>query len=84
MADCIAKLGIVEEEADECEFWLGLAIEGGYGDPDAAALLRAESCEIVAIVVTSLKNLKARAEKRASVVREASTSDLFSSIAFES
>lgn len=48
-ADMIRKLKIVEEEADETLYWLELIAEAG---------LMAETNEIVAITVTSIKTLR--------------------------
>src|SRR5882672_11034520 len=39
----LAKLGIVEEEADETQFWLDLIIARGLADTDRAAKLRDEA-----------------------------------------
>lgn len=38
--DFIAKMAIVEEEADEAGFWLDLVAECGYGDGARGARLR--------------------------------------------
>ena len=51
----IAKLGVVEEEADESAFWLELIIETDLlGDAKVKALL-VEAGEIVAIMASSKK-----------------------------
>lgn len=62
-AECVAKLGIVEEEADETMFWLELAMEGGYLEDHVGLPLWKECNEITDIVVTSIKNLKANKSK---------------------
>src|SRR5438477_8291185 len=36
----IAKLGIVEEEADETVFWLELMAKSGLGDPERVTMLQ--------------------------------------------
>lgn len=59
-AECIAKLGIVEEEADETMFWLELAMEGGYLAEHVGLPLWTECDEITAITVTSIKNIRAK------------------------
>lgn len=59
-AAMVAKLSIVEEEADECVYWIELAVEARLIAPDVAAALRREASEIVAITVASKKTLKAR------------------------
>jgi four helix bundle protein len=61
-ADFIAKLGIVEEEADETLFWLEIIDEMEIGDTGVVQPLMAESDEIIAIMVSSIKT--ARQEKK--------------------
>lgn len=55
-AEFIAKLGIVEEEADESKFWLELIIESNLLKPALVEPLRQEASEIVAILVASRKS----------------------------
>lgn len=53
-AEFIAKLGTVEEEADESAFWLELIIDAGLlSEPKTRSLL--EASEIVAIMASSKK-----------------------------
>ncbi|MEM9752226.1 MAG: four helix bundle protein [Planctomycetota bacterium] len=59
-ADFIAKLGIVQEEADETCFWLELIIEGGFVKASRVEPLLAEANEITAIITASLKSAKRR------------------------
>jgi four helix bundle protein len=54
----IAKMGIVEEEADESEFWLDLASTRGLGDPESIAALHNEADQFVAIVVKSIRTAR--------------------------
>ncbi len=54
-ADFIAKLGIVEEEADESCYWLELLIEGALAEKQRAELLLKEASELTAIIVASRK-----------------------------
>lgn len=54
-ADFVAKLGIVEEEADESQFWLEMIIETGMLKESLVEPLRKEAGEIVAIMVASRK-----------------------------
>ncbi len=54
--DFIAKLGIVEEEADESQFWLELIIESEMLKPELVESLKQEANEIVAIMVASRKS----------------------------
>lgn len=55
-ADFISKLGIVEEEADESEFWLEMIIETEMLKPTLVEPLKQEAHEIVAIMVSSRKS----------------------------
>src|SRR5436189_5005322 len=54
----IAKMGIVEEEADESEFWLGLLLERGLLDAQRASLLRREAEQILSMTVTSIRTAR--------------------------
>jgi four helix bundle protein len=51
----VAKLGVVEEEADENAFWLELTIETGLLNPGKVTPLLAEAGEIVAMMASSKK-----------------------------
>jgi four helix bundle protein len=57
-ADFVAKLGLVEEEADETRYWLELLLEAGLISHDAAAPLLQEAAELVAITVASIKTAR--------------------------
>ena len=59
-ADFIAKLGIVEEETDECLYWLELIVEGGLLQKERVEDLMQEASEIAAITVSSIKTARAR------------------------
>src|SRR5215218_7830196 len=59
-ADVIAKLGIVEEEADESIYWMELLVAGGTVTEGKLAPLMAEANEIVAMTVTSIKTLRSK------------------------
>ena len=54
----IAKMGIVEEEADESQFWLELIIEHGLLPAERASTLRDEAGQLVAIAVTSIRTAR--------------------------
>jgi len=54
----LAKLGIVEEEADEAQFWLDLVISRGLADTDRVVCLREEARQLVAIVVSSIRTAR--------------------------
>src|SRR3989449_11369744 len=51
----IAKMGIVEAEPDESEFWLGLLLEGGVLDAQRPSLLRRRAEPLTAIGVTPIQ-----------------------------
>ena len=59
-AEFCAKLGIVEEEADESVFWMELLVEAGLIKQSRLADLLQEANEIVAMVVASIKTARAR------------------------
>jgi len=52
-AEFIAKIGIVEEEADESAFWLELIIEGAFLKESRVRPLLDEASEITKIMATS-------------------------------
>jgi four helix bundle protein len=59
-AEFIAKLGVVEEEADETGYWLDLLIDSGHMKPTRLGPLQTECDEILSIVVATLKSTKRR------------------------
>jgi four helix bundle protein len=59
-ADVMAKLAIVEEEADEAIYWLELLIESGVVAAAQVTELIKEANEILAMTVASIKTLRAR------------------------
>ena len=54
----IAKLGIVEEEADETVFWLDLLAQSGFGNPEKVSTLKQQANEFVAITVASIRTAR--------------------------
>ena len=60
-ADFIAKLKIVEEEADESVYWLELLSESGLVTAARVADLIAEGNALVAIIVASIKTMREHA-----------------------
>ncbi len=60
VADMIAKLSIVEEEADETLYWLELLVEAGLVPETRLSDLMQETDEIVAMIVSSIKTLRQR------------------------
>src|SRR5215831_18929096 len=53
-ADFIAKMGIVEEEADESVYWLELLVESGLLEESSVQPLLTEANELVAMTVASI------------------------------
>jgi four helix bundle protein len=62
-AAMIAKLDIVLEEADETLFWEEMFVESGLVAATRIAELIAETREITAMTVASLKTLRARSQR---------------------
>jgi len=65
-AHMLSKLEIVEEEADECIYWLELPVQTGIVQAEHAAPLLRKAPELVAITVASKKALRARLQTSAS------------------
>ncbi|MGA2070805.1 MAG: four helix bundle protein [Sedimentisphaerales bacterium] len=57
-AEFAAKLGIVEEEADESVYWIEMLIEAGMVAQERISGMLREANELVAIVVASLNTVK--------------------------
>src|SRR5256885_6413962 len=57
-SEFLAKMGIVEEEADESQFWLDLVAERVMADSARAAALREKAGQLVAIVVSSTRTAR--------------------------
>jgi four helix bundle protein len=51
--DFISKIAVVQEEADESEFWLDLAIDSGALSPSKIQPLKTEAGELIAIFAAS-------------------------------
>ena len=60
ISDVIAKLGIVEEEADEAIYWLELLADLNIASPEQVSILAKEADELVAMTVASIKTLRGR------------------------
>jgi len=58
--DVLAKLAIVEEEADETVYWLELLAESNIVVPERLSDLLKETNEITAMTVASIKTLRER------------------------
>jgi four helix bundle protein len=59
-ADVIAKLAIVEEEADETFYWMELLVESGLVPAARIEELMHETNELIAMTVASIKTLRKR------------------------
>jgi len=59
-AEFCAKLGIVEEEADESEYWLELLAESNILPREQLQDLIQEAREILAMVVASIRTARSR------------------------
>jgi len=59
-ADMVSKLKLVEEELDESAYWLELLEESGYDSQEVPGLV-AETEQLLAIIVSSIKTLRSGA-----------------------
>jgi len=59
-ADFIAKMGIVEEEADESAFWIEFAVDADLIKPKLIEGLLDEANQLVAIFVSSINTARGR------------------------
>ncbi len=57
-AEFVSKMGIVEEEADECVFWLELIMESEMFSADRLQDLVDEADQLVAMTVASIKTAR--------------------------
>jgi len=63
-ADFTAKMGIVEEEADEIVYWIDLLVDCGQLKQNRVSELLAETNEIIAIVVSSIRTARSNGNPR--------------------
>ena len=59
-ADVLAKLAIVEEEADESMYWMEMLVDSGVLRNGQGERLLKEADEIIAMTVASIKTLRKR------------------------
>ena len=59
-ADFVAKMAIVEEEADECAYWIDLLVASGCLTERQVADLLKEAGELVAIAVSSIRTARGK------------------------
>jgi four helix bundle protein len=57
-ADFVAKMGIVEEEADEAIYWIELLVESNLVKGERVGNLLDEANQLVAIIVSSIKTAR--------------------------
>jgi len=68
-AEFVAKLGVVIEEADECEYWLELIIDGELLPKSKVQPLLQEAHELAAIFVASVRTAKSAITNQKSKMR---------------
>ncbi|MEB3217167.1 MAG: four helix bundle protein [Nostocales cyanobacterium 94392] len=61
-ADIIAKLSLVEEEADESLYWMELIVESALIPQEKLTNLMSETTEILAMTVASIKTLRIKSQ----------------------
>ncbi|MFY9618591.1 MAG: four helix bundle protein [Pyrinomonadaceae bacterium] len=64
--DFTAKMGIVEEEADEILYWIEMLIDCGLVKQNRVKSLLEETNEIVSMVVSSIRTARANGNRRGS------------------
>jgi len=62
-ADFVAKMGIVEEECDECVYWMELLIESALIEERLLTDLMDEAHQLLGITVSSIKTARANASR---------------------
>jgi len=62
-ADFLARMGIVEEEADEAVYWLEMIAAAGLLKEERLTKLLQEGQQILAIIVASIRTVKARTRR---------------------
>ena len=63
-AEFVAKLGIVEEEADECGYWLELVVAAQLMQPKRVQALLKEAEELTRIMTASVRSARTSRPKR--------------------
>ncbi len=58
VADFISKMGIVEEEVDECMYWMELLTEAGIIELEKTEGLMYEASQLLAITISSIKTAR--------------------------
>jgi four helix bundle protein len=63
-AEFISKLGIVEEELDECLYWLELLADTKTIDRERLRSLENEANELISIIVSSIKTARSNSRSK--------------------
>jgi four helix bundle protein len=63
-AEFVAKIGLVEEEADETAFWIGMARDSDLVKAERVSDLLTKAEEIVSIIVASRKTARSSAPQK--------------------
>ena len=71
-ADFVAKLAIVEEEVDECSYWIELLVESGQVKAQRVAALLRELDELTAIISSSRKTARSRINRQSTIANRQS------------
>ena len=74
-AEFASKMAVVEEEADECVYWIELLTESGHVEQQRAEALRTEAHELTAIAATSRKTARGRPNRQSSIATRQSSID---------
>ena len=59
-AEFLAKLGVVVEETDECEYWLEVIEQGDLLPKSNVEALQREAHELLSIFVASIRTMKSK------------------------
>lgn len=59
-AEVVSKFETALQELEETRYWLALMIEGGISTPDTAQVIDREADELIRILVTCVKRVKAQ------------------------
>ncbi|MBI5330617.1 MAG: four helix bundle protein [Betaproteobacteria bacterium] len=66
-AEFIAKLGIVEEEADECIYWFELMEEANLLPQTSIAPLKSEANELLSIIIATIRSTRSTANPKSEI-----------------
>jgi four helix bundle protein len=73
--DVLARLGVVEEEADETMYWLEMLVDAGVAPQSVVFSIHKEADEIVAMTVASIKTLRASRNPKSKIENPKSRND---------